>query len=100
MEDNKALKNYDDYKSYYADTSKEDVISDTYIDYLAYINILQELSKSNNKLKEANKYCMEVAKYENEILNEFPSNEFQPEYQINISRLNLVKCILSIIGGE
>lgn len=74
---------------------------DVYLDLRIKYNDLQsQLDIANNKLKEANKYCMEVAKYENEILNEFPSNEFQPEYQINISRLNLVKCILSIIGGN
>lgn len=59
--------------------------------------VVKENKQLKDKLDKIREYTKEVIKYELEILNEFPTNKFKPEYQINISRLNLAECIKKIV---
>ena len=48
------LKTLEDYKSYYEDTTREQILEDTYIEYCAYVNLAHRYSKLNKQLE--NKY--------------------------------------------
>lgn len=55
------LKTLEDYKSYYEDTTREQILEDTYIEYCAYVNLAHRYSKLAKQQKEFIKYL------ENEI---------------------------------
>ena len=44
------LKTIEDYKSYYEDTTKEEILKDTYIDYCAYVNLAHRYVKLKKQL--------------------------------------------------
>lgn len=46
------MKTYKEYKSYYEDASREQILKDTYIDYQAYKNLAREYSKQKIVLDE------------------------------------------------
>lgn len=46
------LKTLEDYKSYYEDTTKEQILEDTYIEYCAYVNLAHRYSKLKKQLEE------------------------------------------------
>ena len=45
------LKALEDYKSYYEDTTKEQILADTYIDYCAYVNLAHRYSELEKQLE-------------------------------------------------
>lgn len=46
------LKTLEDYKSYYEDATKEQILEDTYIEYCAYVNLAHRYSKLKKQLEE------------------------------------------------
>lgn len=49
------LKTLEDYKSYYEDTTREQILEDSYIDYCAYVNLAHRYSKLKKQLEEYQK---------------------------------------------
>lgn len=49
------LKTLEDYKSYYEDTTREQILEDTYIEYCAYVNLAHRYSELKEQLE--NCYC-------------------------------------------
>ena len=49
------LKTLEDYKSYYEDTTREQILEDNYIDYCAYVNLAHRYSKLKKQLEEYQK---------------------------------------------
>lgn len=49
------LKTLEDYKSYYEDTTREQILEDSYIDYCAYVNLAHRYSKLEKQLEEYQK---------------------------------------------
>lgn len=45
------LKTLEDYKSYYEDTTREQILEDSYIDYCAYVNLAHRYSKLEKQLE-------------------------------------------------
>ncbi len=56
------LKTLEDYKSYYEDTTKEQILEDNYIDYCAYVNLAHRYSELKKQLEE---YKKELEKADN-----------------------------------
>lgn len=56
------LKTLEDYKSYYEDTTREQILEDTYIEYCAYVNLAHRYSKLAKQQKEFIKYLEDVIK--------------------------------------
>nr|DAZ32870.1 MAG TPA: hypothetical protein [Caudoviricetes sp.] len=50
------LKTLEDYKSYYEDTTREQILEDTYIEYCAYVNLAHRYSKLKKQLEEINNF--------------------------------------------
>ena len=48
------LKTLEDYKSYYEDTTKEQILADTYIDYCAYVNLAHRYAELKKQLEDVN----------------------------------------------
>lgn len=46
------LKTLEDYKSYYEDTTREQILEDTYIEYCAYVNLAHRYSELEKQLKD------------------------------------------------
>ena len=46
------LKTLEDYKSYYEDTTKEQILADTYIDYCAYVNLAHRCSELKKQVEQ------------------------------------------------
>lgn len=57
------LKTLEDYKSYYEDTTKEQILADTYIDYCAYVNLAHRYSELEKQLETINKKYRFESKY-------------------------------------
>ena len=53
------LKTLEDYKSYYEDTTREQILEDTYIEYCAYVNLAHRYSELKKQLE---KYQQELEK--------------------------------------
>lgn len=49
------LKTLEDYKSYYEDATKEQMLEDTYIDYCAYVNLAHRYSELEKQLEETDR---------------------------------------------
>lgn len=49
------LKTLEDYKSYYEDTTREQILEDTYIEYCAYVNLAHRYSELKKQIE--NCYC-------------------------------------------
>nr|DAH93486.1 MAG TPA: hypothetical protein [Caudoviricetes sp.] len=49
------LKTLEDYKSYYEDTTREQILEDTYIEYCAYVNLAHRYSELEKQLEDC--YC-------------------------------------------
>lgn len=64
------LKTLEDYKSYYEDTTREQILEDTYIEYCAYVNLAHRYSELKKQLHEASLTIQEMT--EQDI--ESPSN--------------------------
>ena len=46
------LKTLEDYKNYYEDTTREQILEDTYIEYCAYVNLAHRYSELKKQLEE------------------------------------------------
>ena len=46
------LKTLEDYKSYYEDTTREQILEDTYIEYCAYVNLAHRYSELQKQLED------------------------------------------------
>ena len=49
------LKTLEDHKSYYEDTTREQILEDTYIEYCAYVNLAHRYSELEKQLEDC--YC-------------------------------------------
>lgn len=80
----------EDYKSYYENSTKEQILNDTYIDYVGYQNLAKEYSKvqkQNTELKERiNKATNEIQK----IIDAVNSNTIIAMKQFNL-RLEVIQ---------
>lgn len=47
------LKTLEDYKNYYEDTTREQILEDTYIEYCAYVNLAHRYSELKKQLEES-----------------------------------------------
>ena len=54
-----SLKTLEDYKSYYEDTTREQILEDTYIEYCAYVNLAHRYSELKKQLEQykSSHYC-------------------------------------------
>ena len=68
------LKTLEDYKNYYDDTTREQILADTYIEYCAYVNLAHRYSELNKQVEtyeiegyeqneELNKMSFDIRKY-------------------------------------
>lgn len=64
------LKTLEDYKSYYEDTTREQILEDTYIEYCAYVNLAHRYSELKKQLHEASLTIQEMTEQDIEC----PSN--------------------------
>lgn len=51
-----SLKTLKDYKSYYEDTTREQILEDTYIEYCAYVNLAHRYSELKKQLEDKEDY--------------------------------------------
>lgn len=69
------LKTLEDYKSYYEDTTREQVLEDTYIEYCAYVNLAHRYSKLKKQLDKAHDELYTLKnKYNIRLLNQISEN--------------------------
>ena len=69
------LKLLEDYKSYYEDTTREQVLEDTYIEYCAYVNLAHRYSKLKKQLDKAHDELYTLKnKYNIRLLNQISEN--------------------------
>ncbi len=54
------LKTLEDYKSYYEDTTREQILEDTYIEYCAYVNLAHRYSELKKQLEEKKDYIKKL----------------------------------------
>ncbi len=54
------LKTLGDYKSYYEDTTREQILEDTYIEYCAYVNLAHRYSELKKQLEDMT-LCRDIA---------------------------------------
>lgn len=54
------LKTLEDYKSYYEDTTREQILADTYIEYCAYVNLAHRYSELEKQLEDMT-LCRDIA---------------------------------------
>lgn len=57
------LKTLEDYKSYYEDTTREQILEDTYIDYCAYVNLAHRYSELKKQVEERTKMYQNAYDY-------------------------------------
>ena len=81
------LKTLEDYKSYYEDTTREQILEDTYIEYCAYVNLAHRYSELKKQVED--KILLEM-KLENELFNK--RKEYQETYKD--VRIEIVDMIL------
>lgn len=75
IKDNVDLKTLEDYKSYYEDTTREQMLEDTYIDYCAYVNLAHRYSKLKKQLDKAHDELYTLKnKYNIRLLNQISEN--------------------------
>ena len=73
------LKTLEDYKSYYEDTTKEQMLEDTYIEYCAYVNLAHRYSGLKKQLEVSNELVAQGTLTEMKLRNEV--NRWRKEYQ-------------------
>ena len=120
-----SLKTLEDYKSYYEDTTREQILEDTYIEYCAYVNLAhryselkkqietyeiegykqnEELDKMSFSIRKYKIQQKEFIKYMNDIIEDLETEDVDDEEMkaYLIQRINTFKEILqkykSIIG--
>lgn len=86
------LKTLEDYKSYYEDTTREQILEDTYIEYCAYVNLahryselkkqVEDLFSENRNLRKKLENCMTFEDYKY-TLNKKIKLEIQQKKFIN-----------------
>ena len=122
-----SLKTLEDYKSYYEDTTIEQILEDTYIEYCAYVNLAYRYSelkkqlttnqilhrdckvdnlKNISKIEEMENQQKEFMEYMNKTIEELECDDVDDEEMKGylIQRIDTFKEILSkykeIIGGK
>ena len=120
-----SLKTLEDYKSYYEDTTREQILEDTYIEYCAYVNLAhryselkkqietyeiegykqnEELDKMSFSIRKYKIQQKEFIKYMNDIIEDLETEDVDDEEMkcYLIQRIDTFKEILqkykSIIG--
>lgn len=73
------LKTLEDYKSYYEDTTREQILADTYIDYCAYVNLAHECAKIKKQLEEKIKIGVADHKYASQCEDKVITMETQQQ---------------------
>lgn len=63
------LKTLEDYKSYYEDTTREQILEDTYIEYCAYVNLAHRYSELKKQVEEYQKALDETMSEKIDIQN-------------------------------
>ncbi len=93
------LRNYEHYKYYYQDTSKEEIIQDTWLDYCAYKNMIEKNTELEKQLDIANK---KLDKLDNEIKSVIKIVRQQPSESVEDDAwiLGRLDGFLSIIGSD
>lgn len=76
-----SLKTLEDYKSYYEDTTREQILEDTYIEYCAYVNLAHRYSELKKKYENA------VADYETTMFEKEQLNDLVNSCQEKIRQL-------------
>ena len=99
------LKTLEDYKSYYEDTTREQILEDTYIEYCAYVNLAHRYSELKKQVEERTKMYQNAYDYSqkmegNAIILETQQKEFikyledlikQNETVVEVSKYGLSK---------
>ena len=67
--ENCTLKTLEDYKNYYEDTTKEQILEDNYRDYCAYVNLAHRYSELKKQLEEYQKALDEIMSEKIDIEN-------------------------------
>lgn len=57
------LKTLEDYKNYYEDSTKEQILEDTYIDHCGYVNLAHRYAKLESQLKQRDEVIDEISKF-------------------------------------
>ena len=84
------METYEEYKSYYEDASREQILEDTYIDYQAYKNLTREYSKQKIVLDEIKQRLQLALKCkDNELQCIFEAYEVEDMIK-NIDKLKVV----------
>lgn len=113
------LKTLEDYKSYYEDTTREQILEDTYIEYCAYVNLahryselkeqlenykklgFKHLQDKNNNLETQQK---EFINYLEDEIEKATTNPYTKLSEYGMNRIHIYKEILqkykSIIGDD
>lgn len=90
-EEYKGIKSIEDYKSYYEDSTREQIIEDTYIDFVGYKNLARkyaELKQENQQLKET------IEKAKNEISTLMSRYFYEEDFYIEDTDLDRLLQIL------
>lgn len=87
------LKTLEDYKSYYEDTTREQILEDTYIEYCAYVNLAHRYSELKKQLENNSKINVADHKYastceDKVIVLETQQKEFIKYLEDEIKQIN------------
>lgn len=90
------LKTLEDYKRYYEDTTKEQILADTYIEYCAYVNLAHRYSELKKQLENNLKINVADHKYASDcedkvIILETQKKEFIKYLEDEIKELQKIK---------
>lgn len=77
------LKTLEDYKSYYEDTTREQILEDTYIEYCAYVNLAHRYSELKKQLEERTKMYQNAYDYSQKMEGKTIILETQQQEFIN-----------------
>lgn len=61
------LKTLEDYKSYYEDTTREQILEDTYIEHCVYVNLAHRYSELKKQVEELNRFKFSCKKDKTQI---------------------------------
>lgn len=75
------LKTLEDYKSYYEDTTREQILEDTYIEYCAYVNLAHRYSKLAKQQKEFIKWLEKKQSFLRDEISELTLGMCNTDFQ-------------------
>lgn len=86
------LKTLEDYKSYYEDTTKEQILADTYIEYCAYVNLAHRYSELEKQLEVGEEQYNDLVQEKEELQEQLSSKTLQlEELKKQVEELNRFK---------